>query len=300
MDLFVQISLIIVIAALVAIFVRSLRQPLIIGYIITGLLVGPYLFNLIPDAEVVNVFAEIGVALLLFIVGLGLNPRLIKEVGGIAFAAGISQVVFTSLVGFFVCRLLGFLPLESAYLAVALSFSSTIIIVKLLSDKQSLQKLHGKIALGFLLVQDIIAMFLLIFISALSQGENISRLIGVITLQGLALALLSVFASLYLLPRLSNFFTASAEFLALFALAWGLGLAALFYKFGFSIEIGALIAGITLSVSPYAIEISAKMKPLRDFFLILFFILLGSKLAVSDIQELLGPAIIFSLFILIV
>ncbi|OGF19490.1 hypothetical protein A3I35_01120 [Candidatus Falkowbacteria bacterium RIFCSPLOWO2_02_FULL_45_15] len=300
MTLFVQISLIIVIAALVAVFVRSLRQPLIIGYIITGLLVGPYLFNLIQDAEVVNVFAEIGVALLLFIVGLGLNPRLIKEIGGVALAAGVSQVVFTSLVGFFVIRALGFLPIEAAYLAVALSFSSTIIIVKLLSDKQALQKLHGKIALGFLLVQDLIAMFLLIFISALAQGEDISRLVGVITLQGLALALLSVFASLYLLPRLSNFFTSSSEFLALFSLAWGMGLASLFYRFGFSIEIGALIAGITLSVSPYAVEISAKMRPLRDFFLILFFILLGSKLAIGDIQELIVPALLFSLFILIV
>jgi len=300
MTLFVQISLIIVIAALVAIFVRSLRQPLIIGYIITGLLVGPYLFNIIQDTEAVNVFAEIGVALLLFIVGLGLNPRLIKEIGGVALAAGVSQVAFTSLVGFFVCRALGFLPTESAYLAVALSFSSTIIIVKLLSDKQALQKLHGKIALGFLLVQDVIAMFLLIFISALAQGEDISRLVVVITLQGIALALLSVFASLYLLPRLSKIFTASSEFLALFSLAWGLGLASLFYKFGFSIEIGSLIAGITLSVSPYAVEISAKMKPLRDFFLILFFILLGSKLAIGEIQTLIVPALIFSLFILIV
>jgi len=240
------------------------------------------------------------VALLLFIVGLGLNPRLIKEIGGVALAAGVSQVVFTSLVGFFVIRALGFLPIEAAYLAVALSFSSTIIIVKLLSDKQALQKLHGKIALGFLLVQDLIAMFLLIFISALAQGEDISRLVGVITLQGLALALLSVFASLYLLPRLSNFFTSSSEFLALFSLAWGMGLASLFYRFGFSIEIGALIAGITLSVSPYAVEISAKMRPLRDFFLILFFILLGSKLAIGDIQELIVPALLFSLFILIV
>lgn len=300
MPLFAEISIIIVIAAIVAGVMRLLRQPIIISYIITGLLVGPYLFNIIQDTEIVNVFAEIGVALLLFIVGLGLNPRLIKEVGGVAFAAGISQVAFTSLVGFFVCRILGFLPLESMYLAVAFSFSSTIIIVKLLSDKQALQKLHGKIALGFLLVQDVIAMFLLIFISALSQGESISRLVGVITLQGLALALASVFASLYLLPRLSNFFTSSSEFLALFSLAWGLGLASLFYKFGFSIEIGALIAGITLSVSPYAVEISAKMKPLRDFFLILFFILLGSKLAIGDIRELLVPALLFSLFILIV
>ncbi|MFA6551551.1 MAG: cation:proton antiporter [Patescibacteria group bacterium] len=300
MTLFVQISIVIVIAALMAIFVRTLRQPLIIGYILTGLIVGPYFFNFIQDTEIINVFSEIGIALLLFIVGLGLNPRLIKEIGGVALAAGTSQVVFTSLVGFFVCRGLGFLPLESAYLAVALSFSSTIIIVKLLSDKQALQKLYGKIALGFLLVQDIIAMLILIFISALAQGEDLSRLIGVITLQGIALALLSVFASLYLLPRLSNIFTASSEFLALFALAWGLGLASLFYKFGFSIEIGALIAGITLSVSPYAVEISAKMKPLRDFFLILFFILLGSKLALGDIQILIIPALLLSLFILIV
>ncbi|PIR92153.1 sodium:proton exchanger [Candidatus Falkowbacteria bacterium CG10_big_fil_rev_8_21_14_0_10_44_15] len=299
MDLFVQISIIIVIAALVAVFARSLRQPLIIGYIITGLLVGPYLFNLIQDAEVINVFSEIGIALLLFIVGLGLNPKLIREVGSISLITGVGQVIFTSLFGVVIAQLLGFSFVNALYIATALTFSSTIIIVKLLSDKGDMQKLYGKIALGFLLVQDIVATIILISVSALAGGGNVSSLIGGIIVQGLALIVLAIFVSAYILPPLSAFFARSQEFLFLFAIAWGFGWATLFYLFGFSVEIGALIAGVTLSVSPYAVEISAKMRPLRDFFIILFFILLGSKMAVGGWTAMLLPATVFSLFVLI-
>jgi len=299
MDIFTEISLIIVIAATVAGFMHLLRQPLIIGHIITGLIVGPYVFNILHSAEVINVFSELGIALLLFIVGLGLNPKLIKEVGYISAVTGLGQVIFTSMFGFLIASFLGFSQTASIYIAIALTFSSTIIIVKLLSDKQDLQKLYGKIALGFLLVQDIIATLILIIVSALSGGGSVSQLISAIAVQGIILIFLSVFVSIYILPYLSAFFARSQEFLFLFAIAWGLGLATVFRLCGFSIEIGALVAGITLSLSPYHMEISSKMKPLRDFFIILFFILLGSKMAINDMGSIITPALIFSFFVLI-
>lgn len=299
MNIFNEISVIIVIATAVAAIMRLLRQPLIIGHIITGLVVGPYLLNLMQSHQVIDVFAEIGIALLLFIVGLGLNPKLIKEVGAVSLVTGLGQVAFTSLVGFLIARGLGFATVPAAYIAIALTFSSTIIIVKLLSDKQGLQKLYGKIALGFLLVQDLVATFILIGVSALANGESLTQLISTVALQGIALLVIASLVSIYILPHLGHFFAKSQEFLFLFSTAWGLGLATLFHVFGFSVEIGALVAGITLSLSPYHTEISAKMKPLRDFFIILFFILLGSKMVLGNIAALLVPTIVFSLFILI-
>jgi Kef-type K+ transport system membrane component KefB/Trk K+ transport system NAD-binding subunit len=299
MNIFTEISIILVIATAVAGVMYLLRQPLIIGHIITGLIVGPHVLNVLRSTEVIDVFSEIGIALLLFIVGLGLNPKLIKEVGRVSLITGLGQVIFTALFGVLIAQLLGFSMVNSLYLATALTFSSTIIIVKLLSDKGDLQKLYGKISLGFLLVQNIVAAFILISVSALTDGGSISSLVGGIVAQGSALIVLAIFISIYILPPLSNFFARSQEFLFLFAVSWGFGWAALFHLFGFSIEIGALVAGITLSLSPYSIEISAKLKPLRDFFIILFFILLGSKMAVGDLSNILLPAAVFSLFVLI-
>jgi len=171
--------------------------------------------------------------------------------------------------------------------------------MKLLSDKKDLDRLYGKISIGFLLVQDIFAIILLMVISSFSSKlklEGISPqsfIIGAIFIGGFILI------SIYILPKLSAFFAKSQEFLFLFSIGWGLGLAALFHYIGFSMEIGALVAGITLSMSPYHYEISSKLRPLRDFFIILFFILLGSQMVFGNISQFIIPAIIFSLFILI-
>ncbi|MDP3899593.1 MAG: cation:proton antiporter [bacterium] len=299
MSIFIELSIIIVIATLIAAVMHILRQPLIISYILTGLVVGPSLLNILQTTEVLNVFSEIGIALLLFIVGLGLNPKLIKEVGFVSLITGTGQVIFTALVGFIITLALGFPPVAAIYIAIALTFSSTIIIVKLLSDKGDMQKLYGKIALGFLLVQDVIATLILIGMSAFSVGNNLSEVVISISLKGFVLIAAAIVVSHYLLPRLSAFFASSQEFLFLFSIAWGLGLASAFHLYGFSIEIGALVAGISLSISPYQLEISAKMKPLRDFFIVLFFILLGSKMTLGAVGALIIPAIILSLFVLI-
>jgi len=299
MEVFIELSLIIVITVLIAGIMKLLKQPLIIGYILAGIIVSPYFLNIVKSTETISVFSQIGVALLLFIVGLSLSPRVIKEVGKVSLVTGVGQIIFTSLIGFFISRLLGFSVLVSFYIAIALTFSSTIIIMKLLSDKNDLEKLYGKISIGFLLVQDIFVIILLMVISFFSgRLDKINLTLG--TVLGVILVIgVFILISIYILPRLSKFFAKSQEFLFLFSIGWGLGLAALFHYIGFSMEIGALIAGITLSISPYHYEISSKMRPLRDFFIILFFILLGSQMAFGNINQLIVPAIIFSLFILI-
>jgi len=276
-----------------------LKQPLIIGYIIAGILTGPLFLDLIRQSETFSVFSEIGIAFLLFMVGMHLSPKVIKDVGKISLITGLGQIVFTSLIGYFIAIAFGFSPVSAIYIAVALTFSSTIIIMKLLSDKDALEKLYGKVSIGFLLVQDLVAMIILIVLSAFASGGNASGvLISILLKTGLVFALLFPF-SIYVLPKLSDFFAKSSEFLFIFAISWGLGFSALFAFLGLSIEVGALIAGILLSMSPYSYEISSRLKILRDFFIISFFLTLGSQMIFSDISGLIVPAIIFSLFILI-
>ncbi|MEM3113071.1 MAG: cation:proton antiporter [Candidatus Pacearchaeota archaeon] len=298
-NIFIQISSILVIVLVVSFIMRILKQPLIIGYIISGILIGPLFLNLLEYNEAISVFSEFGITLLLFIVGLHLSPKVIKEVGKISLITGIGQVVFTSLVGYLIGLALGLDPLTSVYVSVALSFSSTIIIMKLLSDKEALDKLYGKISIGFLLVQDLIAILILLIVSSFSNGNNAtSAVLTTIIKGGVPILILFPF-SYYVLPKLNDFFAKSKELLFVFAVVWGVGLAALFYAAGLSLEVGALIAGVLLSISPYNYEISAKLKPLRDFFIISFFLILGSQMVFSDISTHIITIIILSLFILI-
>jgi len=296
-DPFIQFGMIILVVLGVSVIMKILKQPLIIGYILSGILSGPFFLNLIAENDTINVFSEMGISFLLFIVGLHLSPKVIKEVGAVSLTTGLGQIIFTSLIGYFLGNLLGFPPLTSIYVAIALTFSSTIIIMKLLSDKDALEKLYGKISIGFLLVQDLIAIMIMVVISSLSSGSG-DKLYGTI-LGGLFLLAILIPISSFVLPKLSDFFANSQEFLFIFAISWGFGLSLIFLYIGLSIEVGALIAGIMLSLSPYSREISLKLKPLRDFFIISFFIILGSRLAFGDITHLIVPAVIFSLFILI-
>ena len=297
--MFIELGIIIGITVLIAGVIRLLKQPLIIGYILAGIIVGPYFLDIVTSTETIATFSQIGIAFLLFIVGLSLSPKIIKEVGKVSLITGIGQIIFTSVIGFAISMFLGFSFIVSVYLAIALTFSSTIIIMKLLSDKNDLNKLYGKISVSFLLIQDIFVIGLLMLISAFSGKTGITDLSFGVILGGILLAGGFILVSVYVLPRLSNFFAKSQEFLFLFSIGWGLGLAALFHYLGFSMEIGALIAGIALSMSPYHYEISSKMRPLRDFFIILFFILLGSQMIFLNVSQLIIPAIIFSLFVLI-
>ncbi len=300
-EIFIDISIILILAVVISAIMRVFKQPLLIGYILTGIIAGPYLLNILnPDSMVVfQTLSKIGVALLLFIVGLHLNLRVIKDVGKVSLLTGIGQVLFTSIVGFFLIRLFGFSVISSIYIAVALTFSSTIIIMKLLSDTNQLETLHGKIAIGFLIVQDLVAIFALIIISSLSNGTSISTLVFGALLKGsIAIVLIFLFSYLFL-PRLTKIISNSQEFLFLFSISWCFALASLFNYLNFSFEIGALIAGVTLSFSPYYQEISSKTKPLRDFFIVLFFILLGSQLVLGDVSNRILEIVVLSAFILI-
>ncbi len=299
MEIFIELSIIIVVATVIAGLMRLFKQPLIMGHILTGLIVGPQALDLIHSLDTMETFSKIGISILLFIVGLGLSPKIIKDVGKIAVITGLGQIIFTTIFGFLLAKLFGYETLHALFIAIALTFSSTIIILKLLSDKKDSEKLYGRIAIGFLLVQDLVATIILLVISAFSNNQNATTTALLAGGKGLILTVALVFISAKILPKLSNFFAESQEFLFLFSIGWGLGMAALFNYIGFSVEIGALIAGVTLSVSPYSQEISAKLKPLRDFFIIMFFVSLGTKLVIQDVKPLLFQSFVLSLFVLI-
>ena len=285
-------SLIIVIGAAVALLMRLINQPLIIGHILTGIIVGPAVFHVAKSPGTLALFSDLGIALLLFIIGLGLNPRVIKEVGKTASFVGVSQVAIITFLGFIASRLFGLGTRASLFLGFSLAISSTIIILKLISDKKEQGRLYAKIAVSVSLVQDIIAIILVVITSA---GNNNSVDLG--SLASLLFKTIFLGGAIYIisfkvLPKFHHLIAESQEFLFLFAIAWGLGSAALFQKIGLSTEIGALLAGICLAPLPSAPEIGARLRPLRDFFLIVFFIALGSNLSLSSISSNLGIIIV--------
>lgn len=278
---------------------KALRQPLIIGYIVSGVLIGPYVFGFFESSEVSDLLSRFGIALLLFIIGIGLNPRVIKDVGKVALVTGLGQITFTALLGYFASRYFGFSSTESIFLAFGIAFSSTIVALKVISDKHENAQLYAKIVTGFLLVQDIVATILLIITAASGEGGASSDLVQTI---GLSVLLASglFLAAVFVLPRVEKFVSGAQEYLFLFSIAWGFGIASLFALSGLSIEVGALFAGIALAAQPYALEVASRLRPLRDFFVMLFFVILGAELAIDQFQGDLLPAVAgLSLLVLI-
>jgi len=307
MTIFLELSLILVVAALISLLMRVMKQPLMVGYIATGVILGPYFFNVLKSSSELEVFSKIGITILLFIVGLTLNPDIIKEVGKASLLTGIGQIIVTSVIGFFVIRILGFSFLASSYIAISLTLSSTIIVPKLLADKGDIGKLYGKISLGVLLIQDLVATILLLIVTAISSisgsGLDKTQAFGTevfhLFVYGGLVALALYLISKYILPKLVSFVGGNQEILFVFSIAWGFGFASLFHAIGFSIELGALIAGVMLAVSPFAYEIGAKLKPLRDFFILIFFILLGTQIILAELPVIIVPALVLSAFVLI-
>lgn len=299
---FAELAAVVTVVVAVTALMRVLKQPLIIGYIIAGILMSPNILNLIQHTDSVQMFAHIGVAFLLFMVGLWLNPAVVKDLGKASLVVWVWQVVFTTAIGMGIALLLGFDRVTSIYVAIALAFSSTIIIVKLLSDKGVLDELYGKISIGMLIVQDIIAMVILMVLASLPvDGAAVNRwMFSSILLGKMAVVWLVVFAlTKYFLPRIMWYVAKSQEFLLLFSIGRCLLFAAGLEAVGFSLEIGALLAWLTLATLPYRFEISSRMKPLRDFFIVLFFVFLGSQLQFSDVSVYIIPIVVFSLFVLV-
>lgn len=297
-----ELAIVILIAACLGIAAKLLKQPIILAYIVSGIIIGYFGFFHLDNKEIFRVFSDLGIMFLLFLVGLEINFTSLRLVGKTALIVGAAQIVFTFIIGFLIALLFNFSHLHSAYIAIALTFSSTIIVVKLLSEKKDLNSLYGKISIGFLLVQDFVAILLLVFLAGIESGKGlIFENIFLTAVKGIVLFGLMLWLGRKIFPLIFDKIARSPELLFLTSLAWCFLLAAAVShpKIGFSIEIGGFLAGLALANSAEHFQISARIRSLRDFFILIFFVILGSSLIFSNFSGIILPVITFSLFVLI-
>ena len=300
---FAELAGLLLLAAVLGIVGHLLRQPLIVTFIVVGMVAGSPLLGMRSTSESIALLSELGIAILLFLVGIKLDLKLIRSLGPVAVMTGLGQVAFTGLFGYLIGLGLGFGHVESLYVAVALTFSSTIIIVKLLSDKREIDSLHGQIALGFLIVQDLVVVTAMIVLSTVgiqAAGEHDGgRTLWTAAGSAALLVVLVLLFVRFVADRLTRMLATSPELLVLFAIALAAAFAAIGDAVGLGKEVGGLVAGIALASTPYRETISARLAPLRDFLLLFFFIALGASLELPHLGEYLGEAVVLSLFVLI-
>ncbi|MBS3149392.1 cation:proton antiporter [Candidatus Woesearchaeota archaeon] len=298
-NLLLNISIILLVATVIAVLAKLLKQPSILAYIITGIILGPLFLKITGPSETIKLFSEIGIAFLLFIVGLSLNFSTLKKTGKTSIIMGVFQIIITTIFGFLLSKALGFSNITSIYISLAITFSSTIIIIKLLSDKNEIDTLYGKILVGLLLVQDFVAIISLIFITSIgNENFNINSAV-IIFIKGLSFILLVFISSKYLLKKLFNIVSSSQELLFIASIAWCFLLSSIAYLLGLSLEIGAFLAGVSLTVIPFNHVILNKVKPLRDFFIVIFFVNLGIGMLLSSVSKIIIPALIISIFVIV-
>ena len=298
---FYEIAGLLLAAAAIGLIGATLRQPVIVSFIAVGIIAAALLESAPATEAQIEFLAELGIALLLFLVGLKLDWRLVRTLGPVALATGLGQVAFTAGFGFLIGLALGLDAVTSLYVAVALTFSSTIIIVKLLTDKRELETLHGRIAIGFLIVQDLVVVLAMVVLSTLGIGTGeagLGRLLGAIGGMGAMVIVLVLFVRHAAEPLMRRF-ARTPELLVIFAIAWAAAAASLGDFVGFGKELGGLAAGVSLGSTTYREMVSARLAPLRDFLLLFFFLSIGAALDLSTLGDDIGRAAVFSIFVLI-
>lgn len=286
-NIFLQLAVVLALASLLGYLIHLLKLPLVVAYLLAGVVlsigvsVNPHnlgIFSFLPD---------IGIAFVLFLIGMELDLREIRSLGLPIIAASIGQILITSLAGFAIAGLWGFNQTQSLYLGLGLSFSSTIVVIKLLLEKRDLSSLYGKLAVGILLVEDLMAVVVLMSISVSSSilhiGLQQSWPLVAVVAKAIGLFLLTFVLARWVLERVFDAVAKNVEILFLTAITWCFVFTSLAIAIGFSVVIGAFLAGVALASSPYHLQIQGKIKPLRDFFVTLFFVYLGSQIRVSDL-----------------
>lgn len=278
-SIFLQVGTVTIAAAVLAIVARVLGQPIILAYIIAGILLGASGLNVIPNAHLAQDISTIGIIFLLFLVGLELDIGKIKELGTVVMVAGFAQMLVIGAGGYIVTLLLGYGPVVAAYFGLAVAFSSTAVVLKRLGDRHELSSLYAKVTIGILLLQDVIAIVALMIISSAGRGHLDPAMFGLFALKG-ALLLVGTYAfTRWLLGPLFFYLAKSTELLFMTSLGWAFLFAILAEVLGFSKEIGAFLAGLSLATLPYNFEIIGRVRPLKDFFLVIFFVVLGLQVS---------------------
>lgn len=302
-SLFLQLAVVLGLSAALGFVVRTLRLPLLVSYLAAGLLLSLFQVFDLAHSEVLTFMPEIGIALVLFFVGMELDIKEIRNLGKPIIAAGLGQIIFSTMAGFVIAQALGFSEIESFYLGAGLAFSSTIVVVKLLLEKKDLNSLYGKLGVGILLLEDLVAVILLMVMtvgsSFLDSGLQNNFPLVALFIKGALLMILAFGLSKYVLETIFTAVARSAELLFLSAVAWCFVFVAASLLLGFSVVIGAFLAGIALANSPFHYEIQGKVKPLRDFFVTLFFVYLGSQVVFEQLGAVLPLILIFTIYALV-
>jgi Kef-type K+ transport system membrane component KefB len=301
-SIFFEISLVLIMGTLCATIAKVLKQPMIPAYILGGVILGPPVLGVIEAGEFLETLSTFGISFLLFLVGIELDVRKLLKTGKAAVVIGVVQMAFAVGVGYLIIIALGFESFPALFLALALGFSSTIVVLKLFGERKEIDSLHGQLVIGLMLTQDFIAILLLIFFNVFvessgSAGDLATTVLWTI-LKGGGLILLSLGSAKFVLSHVFRYFARSTELLFLGAISWCLVFALLSHELGFSIEVGSLLAGVSLSFVPYSIEIASRIKSLRDFFLPIFFAILGGQLVFSGAADYILPTLILSALVL--
>ncbi|MBS3176053.1 cation:proton antiporter [Candidatus Woesearchaeota archaeon] len=294
-QIFFDIAIVVMIAAIGGYLAKLFRQPLIPAYILAGVIFGPSLLGVITDTAVIETLAEIGITFLLFVVGLELDWKRLKTASTVALFGGMLQMFLTFAAGMVVALLLGFSTLTAVYLALIITFSSTLVVVKILSDKKELDTLHGRILVGILLLQDLVAILALSILNSIDAFSPVMFLFALA--KGIGLLVVAYILSKIAFPVLFRIAAKSHEVLLLLSISVCFFLALFAIVLDFSMAIGAFVAGVALSNLPYRFEIMGRVKPLRDFFSTLFFVSLGMTLTLETMPSLLIPILIFLFFV---
>jgi Kef-type K+ transport system membrane component KefB len=303
LDLLRSLGFILVAAAIVVVLASRLRIPSIVAYIAAGLLLGP-ITGLLTVGDAIHLISEVGIALLLFLVGLELSLDKIRDVGRVAVLAGIGQVVFTAAGGIGIALALGFTLMESVFLGTALTFSSTVVVVKLLDQKKEIDALYGRIAVGIFLVQDLVVIVALTFLAGLGDQAGVNAgtvFTGVAKAFGgmAVLLVVALVASRWFLPRVFGWAVPASEPMLIWSLCWCFLFVLAAELLGLSLEIGAFLAGLSLAQLPYTHEMRRRVHPLMNFFLAVFFVALGLQMEFGGAVEHATSAVVLSLFVLI-
>ena len=278
-----DIALILIVSAILAFIAKMLRQPLIPAYVLTGLIIGPLILGLVSNLDLIYAFSEIGIAFLLFTAGLEISFKKIKEAGLKRIALiGFLQVGIIFAVAYFLAGWLGLTSLQAGYIGIILAFGSTMVDIKLLADRGELVTLHGRLVLGILLLQDLVAIVAIVVFT--TGGFAIAPLTTAFAKLA-AILVIAIVLQKYVLNKLFRFAARSPELLFLSSLAVLFLFIILAYVSELSIVIGAFIAGVSLANSPFKIELESRISPLRDFFAILFFVALGMQVVFSGIGD---------------
>jgi Kef-type K+ transport system membrane component KefB/Trk K+ transport system NAD-binding subunit len=292
---FEQLAAILVVSALAALLAVLLRQPILLGLLIAGIALGPGVLGLVRIDESITLLAEVGIALLLFLVGLKLDVRIVARLGPVALVVGLTQIVLTFLLGLGIAAAFGRTGITAVYLGLALTFSSTVVVVKLLTDVRMIDRLHGRLAVGILVIQDIVVVLAMIALTA-TAGDGalaIGEFVGVL-LRGVVFVLASLVLGRFVATPTMHLLGRQAELLVLGAIAWAVSFGALSTILGFSAEVGAFLAGMALASTPYREAISGRLTPLRDFLLLFFFIEIGAGIDPASLRAGLPIALTLS------